>query len=281
MVTQRFLMWVLVASFLNAGIALGQGGRLDRDRDRQTAQDETDRATGRQQRAPDRRPQLVRPRPPARLDRWVLGVSVTYDETGALITHVDRDSAAWDSGLERRDQIVAVNGYQIGYVYRQLYPLERELHLRADRRGQVRLLVQNHRNQRLVNIDVRMRRASDSGDDRDRPEQPGRSGLIIGTVDSRVAGQLPRNSVLVVRLIDTASRLSTLKPIAQVAIREPGPFPVPFELSYDTNEIEEGRQYALHAQLSVGGLQTQRTVQGQVVDFSTRQKRYQLVLQRR
>ena len=72
-----------------------------------------------------------------------------------------------------------------------------------------------------------------------------------------------------------------MKPIAQVAIREPGPFPVPFELEYNANEIEEGRQYALHAQLSVGGLQTQRTVQGQVVDFGARTKRYQLVLHRR
>jgi hypothetical protein len=270
---------MLIFVALNAGVVAAQENLGDRDRNRRADRSNTEQTEDRRQRQPERQPQLVKPRPgpPGRFDRWILGVSVTNEDTGALITHVERDSAAWDAGLERRDQIVAVAGYQVGFVSGQLYPLERELHLRADRRGNVRLLVQNHRNQRLVNIDVRMRRAG-RPDDRERPDRPG---IIIGTVDTRLAGQLPRNSVLVVRLIDTASRISTLKPIAQTSIRDPGPFPVPFELSYETDQIEAGREYALHAVLSVNGLVAQRTREGQVVDFADRPLRYQLMLDRR
>jgi hypothetical protein len=266
---------------LNAGLVAAQEDLRDRDRNRRTDRS-TQQTEDRRQRLPERQPQLVPPRPgpPERFDQWILGVSVTNEDTGALITYVERDSAAWEAGLERRDQIVAVAGYQVGFVSGQLYPLERELHLRADRRGNVRLLVQNHRNQRLVNIDVRMRRAG-RPDDRERPDRPERPGFITGTVDSRLAGQIPRNSVLVVRLIDTSSRISTLKPIAQTSIRDPGPFPVPFELSYETDQIEAGREYALHAVLSVNGLAAQRTRDGQVVDFADRPLRYQLMLDRR
>jgi uncharacterized lipoprotein YbaY len=281
MATSKTLAWMLLLGLLHAAVAAAQPEQLDRDRNRRTDRNEPQEDRGRLQRSPDRRPQLVPPRPgpPDRFNQWILGVSVRYDDTGALITHVDRDSAAWDAGLERRDQIVAVDGYQVGYVNRQLYPLERELHLRADRRGNVRLLVQNHRNQRLVNIDVRLRRPRRPAD-RERPDRE-RSGLVMGTVDSRVPGPIPRNSVLVIRLIDTTSRITTIRPLAQTTVRDPGPFPVPFELAFDTSQIEAGREYALHATLSVGGIPAQRTREGQVVDLDERAKRYRLMLDRR
>jgi hypothetical protein len=281
MVLRAILLGTLILGLLNVNAAAAPQQRRDRDRNRDTDRTEDEQERGRLQQPQDPRPQLVPPRPgpPDRFDRWVLGVNVRYDDTGALITHVDRDSAAWEAGLERRDQIVAVDGYQIGYVNRQLYSLERELHLRADRRGNVRLLVQNHRNQRLVNIDVRLRRTGRPGD-RDRPDRDG-PGVISGTVDIRAMGQVSRNSVLVVRLIDTTSRITTIKPLAQASIQNPGPFPVPFQLTFDPGQVNAERKYALHAMLTTGGLMTYRTREGQVVDFADRTKRYQLMLDRR
>ena len=145
----RCLGWMLIFVALNAGAVAAQEGSRDRDRNRREDRATTQQTEGRRQ-LPERQPKLVQPRPgpPERFDRWILGVSVSNEDTGALITQVDRDSVAWEAGLERRDQIIAVAGYQVGFVSGHLYPLERELHLRADRRGNVRLLVQNHRNQR-------------------------------------------------------------------------------------------------------------------------------------
>ena len=87
---------------------------------------------------------------------WFLGVKVEYRDHGAQITHVERRSPAHRSGLEVRDVIVNVAGYQVGKVNGRLYLLERELGLRADRRGNVGLLVHNHRNGELALLPVRL-----------------------------------------------------------------------------------------------------------------------------
>ncbi len=267
------LGWISLGLLLCAADASAQNNRRDRDRD----SGQTD--VQRNEDPRDQRSSRVVPRPPERIDHWILGVRVTYDDTGALIIHVADDSAAWDAGLERRDQIITVDGYQVGNVNDQLYTLERELNLRADRRGNVRLLVMNHRNRRLMNIDVRLRRTG-RPDNPDPPQRPTRQGVIGGTVASRLSGQLPRNAVLAVSLVDVSSRISTLRPLAQTTIRDPGPFPVPFELQYDANQIEAGHEYALRAVLTVNGLLAQRTREDQIVEFGPRPLRYQLMLDR-
>ncbi len=94
-------------------------------------------------------------------DRWLLGVYAHNTETGVLITRVMPGSAAAQAGLERNDKIVAVEGFQVGYVNRQLYLLGDELQHRAGANGRVRLLVQNWRNNELLNLDVRLRRDVD------------------------------------------------------------------------------------------------------------------------
>ena len=83
---------------------------------------------------------------------------VAYLDTGARVTHVFPGTPAWRVGLEPRDVIVSIDGYQIGYVNRQFYEISRELNYRAGRTGWVRLLVQNCRNDQLVNIDVQLAR---------------------------------------------------------------------------------------------------------------------------
>ena len=93
--------------------------------------------------------------PPHR-QRWYLGVRVWYTDKGARVTGVFPNTPAWRVGLEPRDQIVSIDGYQIGHVNRRFYEISRELNLRAGRTGWVRLLVQNCRNDQLVNVDVQL-----------------------------------------------------------------------------------------------------------------------------
>ena len=118
---------------------------------------------GRDQGARDRHADLSPEGAPAlrlrtRPQQWMLGVRVAYLDTGARVTHVFPGTPAWRVGLEPRDVIVSIDGYQIGYVNRQFYEISTELNYRAGRTGWVRLLVQNCRNDQLVNIDVQLAR---------------------------------------------------------------------------------------------------------------------------
>ncbi len=88
--------------------------------------------------------------------QWWLGVYVYNTPTGVVITRVVPNSPAARAGLEPRDCIVAVEGYQVGYVHRRLYALGPELQLRAGRNGEVLLLVQNRRNDGLMNMEVQL-----------------------------------------------------------------------------------------------------------------------------
>lgn len=235
--------------------AVAQEAERDRDRERDWDagpevdffdQDATDRG------APS--PRIAPPRPgrPDREGRWYLGVEVEHTDRGAVITRVVRPSPADRLRLEPRDTIVTVNGYQVGYVGSRLYPLDRELELRADRRGQVLLLVQNHRNGRLVSMPVRLERA-------DRPVDPPRYASLIGTVSSRRISQLPRGAVVAIRLVDITDPRAALEPVAQQIYREGGALPMAFELEYDPARIDPNRRYALQAAVTVNGIPTYRT----------------------
>ena len=90
------------------------------------------------------------------LARWWLGVYAYNTSTGVVITRVVPNSPAARAGLEPRDRIVTVEGYQVGYLHRRLYALGPELQLRADPSGRVLFLVQNWRNGELTNMDVRL-----------------------------------------------------------------------------------------------------------------------------
>jgi hypothetical protein len=184
------LMTAIVVTL--AGSTAAQEDRdRDRDRDRDAPRDSREaRPNGRRDRGRgdrDRRERRVRPRPDEdaegteegmpeariapqiepgmpdaipylRARRWRLGVFAVNTDTGVLITRTLPNTPAWRSGLERRDRIVTVDGYQIGYVNGRLYPLGDELQRRADRSGRVPLLVQDCRTGDLVNMDVRLER---------------------------------------------------------------------------------------------------------------------------
>ncbi|MHB8969514.1 MAG: YbaY family lipoprotein [Pirellulaceae bacterium] len=220
---------------------------------------------------PRRESRLAPPRPD-REGRWFLGVEVDYQNFGAVITRVTRQSPARRAGLEPRDVIVTVNGYQIGSVNNRLYPLDRELEVRAGRRGNVRLLVQNQRNGTLSNLDIQLERA-------DRPSDPSREAMLIGTVTSRREGQLPREAVLTVRLVDLTDPRAALNPITQQTYRDLGPLPIPFELQYDPGQIAAGRRYVLQASVTVNGLLAFRTRDTYEVFSNNAPRRIDMILE--
>lgn len=88
--------------------------------------------------------------------RWRLGVFAYNTPTGVVVARVVDQSPAERAGFEPGDRIVAVSGYQVGYVGDEVYYLGEELQRRASRRGDVLLLVQNVRDHRLLNLPVRL-----------------------------------------------------------------------------------------------------------------------------
>ncbi|MFH5803892.1 PDZ domain-containing protein [Alienimonas sp. DA493] len=126
-------------------------GTLDGMPDAPAAQRQRDGRPDRRARDGRLEPQLV---PPDRGD-YALGVYAYNTSEGVAVTGVIPGSPAARVGLERGDRIITVDGFQVGYVRGRLYPLGREIRRRADRRGEVTLLVQNVRNRQLLNVDVR------------------------------------------------------------------------------------------------------------------------------
>ncbi len=245
----------------------------DRDRER----DRDDDPDAREMEERDLRsvnPRLAPPRPGhgGRDGRWYLGVEVEYTDIGAEVTSVARQSPARRAGLETRDVIVTVNGYQVGRVGGRLYRLDRELDLRADRVGNVLLLVQNRRNGQLTVIPVRLEPA-------ERQREPLRVAPLIGTVSASRTTQLARGAVLTVRLLDVTDRRLPPREIAQRTYHDLGPFPLPFELEYDPDQIQPDRAYALDAQVTANGFAALRTRDRYPVLDTDRQQRVHMNLE--
>jgi len=103
---------------------------------------------------------FVEPRPgelrPPHVGGWYLGVYGSYTSTGMVLTEVYRGTAADRAGLEVGDRIVAINGQQIGVVGNSRRTLDTTLQREASGTGWVRLLVQDKRTLRLINVDVRL-----------------------------------------------------------------------------------------------------------------------------
>ena len=262
---------VVLAVFCAGNTAMAQRRERERDRDLELERDRNrndgERQLGgaREQReryADERYRDRAGDRPPAnrRLvppwhdeDRpWYLGVEVRYRDCGAQITRVERRSPAREAGLEVRDTIVTVDGYQVGRINGVLYTLDRELELRADRLGRVTLLVLNHRNGDLVPLPVRL-------ESTDQWRDPTRTREITGTVSLSGSATLPRGAVLRVRLLDLTDRNLPARVIAQRTYRDPGPLPIPFELSFDRVDIQPDREYAMDAEVTVNLLPILRT----------------------
>ncbi|MFW6170434.1 MAG: YbaY family lipoprotein [Planctomycetota bacterium] len=246
--------------------------------------------------------QRLVPGSPDQEGRWYLGVEVEYRDHGAEVTHAERGSPARRAGLEPRDVIVTVDGYQVGRVNGRMYTLDRELELRADRQGRVTLLVQDRRARRLVSVPVRL-------EPDERRRDPIRSESIIGTIRSARFTAVPRRGLLTVRLLDVTDqrRSDQVRPderrpgqrrpdqqhpderrpderrpdqvVAERTYRDLGPSPFPFELMYERDEIEREREYALEAEISVNGDTELRTPEPYPVLTREEQGRVHMVLE--
>lgn len=87
---------------------------------------------------------------------WYLGVYGNYSATGMLLTQVFPQTPAARVGLEVGDRIVTVSGRQIGVVNRSRLTIDRALQSYVNPGGWVRLLVQDRRSGKLINIDVQL-----------------------------------------------------------------------------------------------------------------------------
>ncbi len=172
--------------------------------------------------------------------KWRLGIYPEDTDTGVRISEVVRGSAAERAGLERDDRILAVHGYQVGYVNGTLYDCGQEFERHADTQGWVRILVQNNRDGKLLNMPLQL-----------DPRHQG----ITGTVAYRDRTALPRDAVLNVELREVLSygnsRPITLTRQSYTAARQP----ISFSLDYDPTQIDSRRNYVLHANITSGGRQ--------------------------
>ncbi|MCG8450451.1 MAG: YbaY family lipoprotein [Pirellulales bacterium] len=174
------------------------------------------------------------------LQKWRLGIYPENTDTGVLINEVVRGSAAERAGLETGDRIVSVHGYQVGYVDGTLYDCGHEFERSADQQGWVRILVQNNRDGKLLNLPLQLDRRNEA---------------ITGTVTYRDRSALPRDAVMTVELREILQRGRQPITVARQTYNVGRQVPIPFTLEYDPTQVDSRRHYVLHANISGNGRQ--------------------------
>lgn len=180
--------------------------------------------------------------------KWRLGVMSRDLETGVRIESVTPGSAAERAGLEARDLIVAVNGYQVGFVNGHLFDCATEFERHADRDGWVTMLVQNHRNNQLLNVPVQL----DSTMAR-----------IQGSVALPNRQSLPEGAVLHVELKEILRSGANPITLASQEIKQASGHPIPFEIAYDPASLSRRGQHVIVASVVQNGRETFRTTEHQ------------------
>lgn len=186
-------------------------------------------------------PKVVPPGERIREGGWRLGVTIEPADVGVGIREVVPGSAAARAGLEPRDTIITVDGYQVGQVAGRHYPLDEELQRRADAVGRVTLLVQDRRTGRLVNVAVKL----------DRAVRGPHEGVLHGVVEYRERMALPQGAVL--RLTMQRRTFRGLETIAEETYRYLGTPPIPFEFHYPVKSVSPRETYYLNAEITHAG----------------------------
>lgn len=175
-------------------------------------------------------------RPPTNTGNWRLGVTVDNTTTGVVVKRVEQNSPASAAGLEPGDVIVAIAGYQVGYVGGRLFDVGEEFRRRVDSRGRVEMLVRDVRRNDLRIINVGLQSAS---------------ARLAGEVRLSDNRQLPPNSVLQLRLVNRnrpSAEINGGSYTALIGNRRP----ILFELNVDTSYLRPGESYELQAAISSG-----------------------------
>ncbi|MDZ4659384.1 MAG: YbaY family lipoprotein [Bythopirellula sp.] len=170
--------------------------------------------------------------------RWRLGIYPEDTETGVVVKEIVRGSAAERAGLEVNDRIISVHGYQVGYVNGVVFDIGQEMERQADTNGWVRVLVQDNRNGRLMNLPVQL---------------DGRSEAITGTITYRDRSALPRDAIATVELRENVR--SDIRPItiARQTVTGIRAVPIQFSLDYDPTQVDNRRNYVLYASITSQG----------------------------
>jgi len=166
---------------------------------------------------------------------WRLGVAIENMETGVLLTDVERGLPADTSGLERGDVIIAVGGYQVGYVNGALFDLGDELRRRTEPDGKVTFLVFDGRNRQLRSMPVTLVQQS--------------QGKVRGQVLCRERISLSSQAVLTVRLRDVTFPSWQNVQVGQHVIPNPPHPPISYTIDFDPSTIYPDHRYALDAWL--------------------------------
>ncbi len=174
------------------------------------------------------------------LQKWRLGIYPENTDTGVRVGEVVRGSAAERGGLEVNDRLVSIGGYQVGYVAGTLYDIGAEFERNADGEGWVRVLVQNNRDGKLMNLPLQLDPRHES---------------ITGTITYRDRSALPRDAVATVELREVLR--SDLRPvtIARQTISPATRMPISFSIDYDPTEIDSRRTYVIDAEITAAGRQ--------------------------
>ncbi len=148
------------------------------------------------------------------------------------VIQVVQNGAAFRAALEKDDTIIAVNGFQVGYVNGTLYDCSTEFERLADQNGWVNLLVLDNRTRSLVNLPLQL-------DSRLRK--------IGGTLTWRDPVNLPARSVAVVEIRERTRVNAPTTVVARTEVNQFRPNAIPFEMEYDPGLIDPNRNYFVTA----------------------------------
>jgi uncharacterized lipoprotein YbaY len=170
---------------------------------------------------------------------WRLGVAIENLETGVRLTDVERGLPADNAGLKRDDVILAVGGYQVGYVDGALFDLGDELRRRADARGRVTFLAFDARNRQLRSMPVTL-----------TPQNAAVG--VRGQILCKERISFSSRAVLTVRLRDVTFPNWQNVTVGQQQIPNPSNPPIPFAIDFDPSTLFPDHRYAVDAWLADG-----------------------------
>jgi uncharacterized lipoprotein YbaY len=176
----------------------------------------------------------LRPTPP-RPGGYRLGINIQNLPVGVQVIEVGPNSIAKSAGLEPGDTIVAVGGYQVGYVGERLFDLGDEIARRIDPSESVTFLVRSGRTGSLSNVPVKFASGTHAV-----------SGRLLS--DGRV--RLPASGVVIVRVLDITYPQWENVSVVQTQLPA-GEFPMNYQLVLPA--LTAGHRYAVDARGEHGG----------------------------
>ncbi len=162
---------------------------------------------------------------------WKLGVQVDDLDTGVYIRQVAPGSAAARASLEAGDVIIAVAGQQVGMVDGRYVDFSGEIRRKADSYGNVSLLVQDARTQRLAAIRVQL---------------DGSETALRGVVVRRDRAALPADATVTVSLVNISRPFYEVRN-GQATFLATAQNNIPFEINYDPRYIDANDRYEVTA----------------------------------